>query len=38
MDNLKEFMERDAKELAKENSDFTFHVQGEFNDVLERCA
>ena len=35
---LKEFMERDSKELSAENNDYTFYTQAKLGEVLGRCA
>ena len=35
---LREFMERDSKEIAGSNKDYTFYTQAKLNEVFERCA
>jgi len=35
---LKEFMERESKDISAENNDYTFYTQAKLSEVLERCA
>ena len=31
-------MERDTSDVARENKDYTFHVQSKLEDVFQTCA